>query len=148
MTIMDRPEAPGPEAFGMRTRGALSNYPPVETWDDVVMYDAKAHPKKVEHHYMLVPTTCFNCESACGLLAYVDKETKEVVKIEGNPAHPGSRGRNCAKGPATINQTEDPERILYPLKRTGPRGSAEFERVSWDDALDDIAARIRKAIVE
>ncbi len=148
MTITDRPEAPRPEAHGMRTRGALSNYPPVETWDDVVMYDAKAHPKKVEKHYMLVPTTCFNCESACGLLAYVDKETKEVAKIEGNPAHPGSRGRNCAKGPATINQTEDPERILYPLKRTGPRGSAQFERVSWDDALDDIAGRIRKAIQE
>ncbi len=143
MTITERPEA-----FGQRTRGALSNYPPVETWDDVVMYDAKAHPKKVERHYMLVPTTCFNCESACGLLAFVDKETKEVVKIEGNPAHPGSRGRNCAKGPATINQTSDPERILYPLKRVGPRGSAQFERVSWDDALDDIGGRIRKAIME
>ena len=36
--------------------------------------------------------------------------------------HPGSRGRNCAKGPATLNQVEDPERILYPLRRKGPRG--------------------------
>ncbi|MDP4804603.1 MAG: molybdopterin-dependent oxidoreductase [Candidatus Nanopelagicales bacterium] len=137
-----------PEFHGLRIRETVSNYPPVDTWDDVVMYDAKAHPRKVEKHYMLVPTTCFNCESACGLLAFVDKETKEVVKIEGNPAHPGSRGRNCAKGPATINQTSDPERILYPMKRVGPRGSAQFERVSWDDAMDDIAGRIRKAIVE
>ena len=137
-----------PEHVGLRVRETVSNYPPVDTWDDVVMYDAKAHPRKVEKHYMLVPTTCFNCESACGLLAYVDKETKEVVKVEGNPAHPGSRGRNCAKGPATINQTSDPERILYPLKRTGPRGSAQFERVSWDDAMDDIAGRIRTAIME
>ena len=140
------PEAP--EHFGLRVRETVSNYPPVDQWDDVVMYDAKAHPRKVEHHYMLVPTTCFNCESGCGLLAYVDKETKEVVKVEGNPAHPGSRGRNCAKGPATINQTSDPERILYPLKRVGPRGSAQFERVSWDDALDDIGGRIRTAIIE
>ena len=137
-----------PEHFGLRVRETLSNYPPVDTWDDVVMYSAKDHPRKVGRHYMLVPTTCFNCESACGLLAYVDKETKEVVKIEGNPAHPGSRGRNCAKGPATINQTSDPERILYPLKRTGPRGSAQFERVSWDEAMDTIAGRIRKAIQE
>ena len=124
-----RVEPSRPEAHGLRVRETVSNYPPVETWDDVVMYDAKAHPRKVEKHYMLVPTTCFNCESACGLLAYVDKETKEVVKIEGNPAHPGSRGRNCAKGPATINQTSDPERILYPLKRAGKRGDANFERV-------------------
>ncbi len=66
----------------------------------------------------------------------------------GNPAHPGSRGRNCAKGPATINQVNDPERILHPLKRVGTRGSGRWDRVSWDDALDDIAARIRAAIVE
>jgi anaerobic selenocysteine-containing dehydrogenase len=112
------------------------------------MYSAKDHPRKVARNYMLIPTTCFNCESACGLLAYVDKETMEVTKIEGNPAHPGSRGRNCAKGPATINQTSDPERILHPLKRTGPRGSAQFERVSWDEAMDTIAGRIRKAIQE
>ncbi len=77
---------------------------------------------------MLVPTTCFNCESACGLLAYVDKETLEVRKFEGNPEHPGSRGRNCAKGPATLNQVNDPDRILYPLEarrqpRRGPLGA-------------------------
>ncbi|CAB4912438.1 unannotated protein [freshwater metagenome] len=137
-----------PEAHGLRVRETLSNYPPVETWDDVVLNDPKAHPRKVENHYMLVPTTCFNCESACGLLAYVNKETMEILKVEGNPAHPGSRGRNCAKGPATINQVNDPERILYPLKRVGPRGSAQFERVSWDDVLDDLGARIRKTILE
>ncbi len=137
-----------PEHFGLRVRETVSNYPPVSEWDDVVMYSAKEHPRKVGRHYMLVPTICFNCESGCGLLAYVDKETMEVTKIEGNPAHPGSRGRNCAKGPATINQTSDPERILYPLKRVGPRGSAKFERMSWDEALDTIAGRIRNAILE
>ena len=68
---------------------------------------------------MLVPTTCFNCESACGLLAYVDPGTLTVRKFEGNPEHPGSRGRNCAKGPATINQVTDPDRVLYPLRRAG-----------------------------
>ncbi|NKQ52368.1 molybdopterin-dependent oxidoreductase [Amycolatopsis sp. K13G38] len=136
------------ELPGERTHERLRNYPPVEQWDDVVAYDAKAHPRKVPRHYMLVPTTCFNCESACGLLAYVDKEDFSVKKVEGNPAHPGSRGRNCAKGPATINQVNDPERLLYPLRRTGSRGGGEWERVSWDDALDDIAARIRTSIVE
>ncbi len=95
---------------------------------------------------MLVPTTCFNCESACGLLAYVDRDTLEVRKFEGNPEHPGSRGRNCAKGPATLNQIADPDRILYPLKRAGRRGEGKWERVSWDEALDELAGRIRAAL--
>ena len=133
---------------GERSHERLRNFPPVENWDHHVEYDAKAHPRKVPHEYMLVPTTCFNCESACGLLAYVDKSDLSIKKLVGNPAHPGSRGRNCAKGPATINQLNDPERILHPLKRVGKRGSGQWEQVSWDDALDDIAATIRAAIVE
>lgn len=136
------------ELPGHRTHEHLANFPPPERWDDHVEYDAKAHPRKVERHFMLVPTTCFNCESACGLLAYVDKDDLTVRKVEGNPAHPGSRGRNCAKGPATVNQLTDPERILHPLRRTGERGAGGWEPVSWDDALDDIAARIRKALDE
>ncbi|MGH3436097.1 MAG: molybdopterin-dependent oxidoreductase [Sciscionella sp.] len=133
---------------GARTHEHLRNYPPVSEWDNHVAYDAKAHPRKVPHSYMLIPTTCFNCESACGLLAYVDKDDLSIKKFEGNPAHPGSRGRNCAKGPATVNQINDPERILYPLRRKGERGGGGWERVSWDDALNDIAGRIRAAIVE
>ena len=123
--------------------GRMSSYPPPERWDDWVEYDGKHWPKKVARRYTLVPTICFNCESACGLLAYVDKKTFEIRKFEGNPAHPGSRGRNCAKGPATHNQIYDPERILYPLKRVGKRGEGKWKRVSWDDAMDDIAAKMR-----
>src|SRR5215216_3685537 len=126
----------------------LSNFPPYERWDDWVEYDAKSWPKKVERRYSLVPTTCFNCEAACGLLAYVDQETGEIQKLEGNPLHPGSRGRNCAKGPATINQIHDPERILYPIKRVGARGEGGWERTTWDEVLDTFAAKIRKALIE
>ena len=128
--------------------GQLANYPPVDQWDDWTEYDPDAWPQKVSKNYMLVPTVCFNCEAACGLLAYVDKEDMRIRKFEGNPAHPGSRGRNCAKGPATINQVHDPERILYPLKRSGPRGSGQWERTTWDEVLDSLAARIRKALQE
>ncbi|ABY36395.1 MAG TPA: formate dehydrogenase [Chloroflexus aurantiacus] len=126
----------------------LRDYPPVERWQDWTEYDPKAWPQKVARRYTLVPTVCFNCESACGLLAYVDVETLKIKKFEGNPLHPGSRGRNCAKGPATLNQVYDPDRILYPLKRAGKRGEGKWVRVSWDEALDDIAGRIRKAIIE
>ncbi len=126
----------------------LSSAPPPERWDDWVEYDAASWPRKVERRYALVPTICFNCESGCGLLAYIDKFTGKIRRFEGNPVHPGSRGRVCAKGPATINQVNDPERVLYPMKRIGERGSGRWVRVSWDTALDDLAARIRAAIVE
>ncbi len=126
----------------------MQQYPPPDAWDDWVEWDQKQWPKKVAKHYMLVPTVCFNCESACGLLAWIDKDTMQVRKFEGNPSHPGSRGRNCAKGPATINQVKDPDRILYPLKRAGKRGEGKWVRIAWDEALKAIGGRIRKAIVE
>jgi anaerobic selenocysteine-containing dehydrogenase len=123
--------------------GRLSQYPPAEHWDDWVEWDGKAWPRKVARRYMLIPTVCFNCESACGLLAYVDKTSLEIKKFEGNPAHPGSRGRNCAKGPATHNQIYDPERILYPLKRVGERGEGKWKQITWEQALDEIAEKMR-----
>jgi anaerobic selenocysteine-containing dehydrogenase len=141
-------EARGETFYPGPSRVHLAAFPPKERWDDWVELESKAWPERLERRYMLVPTTCFNCESACGLLAYVDKETMGVRKFEGNPEHPGSRGRNCAKGPATLNQVTDPDRILYPLKRAGRRGEGKWVQVSWDEALNDLAGRIRKAIEE
>jgi anaerobic selenocysteine-containing dehydrogenase len=126
----------------------LSSYPPVEKWDDWEENDAAAWPRRVKKHYNLVPTICFNCESACGLLAYIDKETGQVAKFEGNPKHPASRGRLCAKGPATITQIHDPDRILYPMKRDGPRGGGKWTRTTWDEVLETFGTRIRKAFQE
>jgi anaerobic selenocysteine-containing dehydrogenase len=126
----------------------LANHPPHERWHDWTELDAKAWPDKVERNYTIVPTTCFNCEAACGLVAFIDNETGEIAKFEGNPEHPASRGRNCAKGPATLNQVDDPERVLYPMKRSGPRGSGQWERITWDQALDEIGGRIRIALKE
>ncbi len=138
-----------PVAAGLEPpQGGLASFPPPERWDDWTEYDPAHWPKRVEKRYMLIPTICFNCEAGCGLLAYVDKENFRIRKFEGNPAHPGSRGRNCAKGPATINQVNDPERILFPLKRVGKRGEGKWQRVRWDEVLDDLAGRIRKALQE
>ena len=92
------------------------------------------------------PVSTANQRAACSPTS--TKSLAQVQKFEGNPEHPGSRGRNCAKGPATLNQVTDPDRILYPLKRAGKRGEGKWERTTWDEALDTIAARIRKAIVE
>jgi anaerobic selenocysteine-containing dehydrogenase len=126
----------------------LFSTPPVEKWDDWTELDPGAWPRRVQKHYSLVPTICFNCESGCGLLAYVNKETGRIDKFEGNPVHPASRGRLCAKGPATITQIHDPDRILYPMKRVGPRGGGKWARTSWEEVLETFGARIRKAFQE
>jgi anaerobic selenocysteine-containing dehydrogenase len=136
------------EPFAPEQTSGLVSFPPPEQWDNWIEYESTEWPRKVERTYSLVPTICFNCEAACGLLAYIDKETLQIRKLEGNPYHPASRGRNCAKGPATINQVNDPDRILYPLRRVGARGAGKWERVSWDTVLDAIAAELRTAIVE
>ncbi len=127
---------------------SLEKAPPPDRWDDWIEFDAKSWPRKVTRHYSVVPTTCFNCEAACGLLAFVDKQTWTVRRMEGNPYHPSSRGRNCAKGPATVNQIQDPERILYPLKREGRRGEGRWKRISWDQVLEEISSRIRNLLLE
>jgi anaerobic selenocysteine-containing dehydrogenase len=147
MPISDQPLNPAARDLPAPA-GGLASFTPAERWEDWEEYDPVAWPRRVKRRYSLIPTICFNCEAACGLLAYVDKETLKIQKFEGNPAHPGSRGRNCAKGPATLNQVNDPERILYPLRRVGKRGGGQWERVTWDEVLDDIAGRIRKALVE
>ena len=134
------------QEFPLEGPRELYKYPEPSQWEDFVELDPLAWPEKIERRYSIVPTTCFNCESACGLLAYIDKSSNEVRKFEGNPHHPGSRGRNCAKGPATINQINDTERILYPLKRVGNRGDGKWERVSWDQALDEISRKIAASI--
>src|ERR1700730_12731364 len=126
----------------------LERFPPAARWDDWEELDSKAWPRKVKRRFQLVPTICFNCEAACGLLAYVDVQSLKGHKFEGNPVHPGSRGRNCAKGPATLNQITDPERILYPLRRAAGRGEGKWERVTWDAVLDDIGGGSPKALGE
>ena len=71
-------------------------HPDPAEWDNYSDYESTAWPRKERRKYWIVPSICFNCESACGILAYVDQEKLTVRKIEGNPLHPGSRGRTCA----------------------------------------------------
>ena len=77
------------------------SHPPVSDWDNYVDFESTSWPKKDRRNYWIIPSICFNCESGCGILAYVDKDTLDVRKVEGNPLHPGSRGRTCAKGVVT-----------------------------------------------
>ncbi len=88
-----------------------------------------------------VPGMCQLCSTVCGIVGYV--KDGRILKIEGNPNDPNSRGRLCARGQAALNHQYHPERLLYPLKRVGARGEGRWKRISWDQALDEIANRLR-----
>ncbi|MGD1880874.1 MAG: molybdopterin oxidoreductase family protein [Paracoccaceae bacterium] len=78
-------------------------------------------------------TTCYMCACRCGINVHM-KDGK-VAYIEGNRDHPVNQGVLCAKGSAGIMQHNAPSRLRAPLKRVGPRGSGEFEEITWDEAL-------------
>ncbi len=85
-----------------------------------------------------------DCPDACGVLITV--EDGRATRIQGDPAHPVTRGFLCAKVAKYLDRVYSPDRVLYPLRRVKPKGpgqSEAFERISWDEALDEIAERLR-----
>ena len=84
-------------------------------------------------------TTCYMCACRCGINVHLRDDGTGVPKIryiEGNRDHPVNRGVLCAKGSAGIMQHYAPSRLRAPLKRVGPRGSGQFEEISWEEALE------------
>ena len=96
---------------------------------------------------MLVRAACpHDCPDTCGMLVTV--EDGVAVKIQGDPSMPFTQGTLCTKVAYYLERTYAPERLLHPLRRVGPKGSGRFERVSWDAALDEIAARLKTLAAE
>src|SRR3989304_9240559 len=92
----------------------------------------------------IVLTTCpRDCYDSCGIA--VIKRDGQIRKVLGDPNHPVSRGALCGKCALAYNGVHrDPHaRLQHPLKRTGPKGEGRFARVSWDEALREIAERLR-----
>ena len=93
-----------------------------------------------------IPINCHVCNIQDGAIAYV--ENGRVVKLEGNPEHVSTRGRLCAKGNSGMWYSYDPDRILYPLRRVGARGEGKWKRITWDEALTELAQKLDAAIKE
>ena len=93
----------------------------------------------------IVKTNCFECHAKCGVLCEVDKNGK-LVGVKGNPEDPRSQGRMCAKGLAAPKILYDPDRLRYPLRRKAgtPRGSGQWDRITWDEAIEWLAQRIEE----
>jgi anaerobic selenocysteine-containing dehydrogenase len=90
----------------------------------------------------VVKSTCWECSAYCGSLITVS-DAGRVTKILPNPEHPLSQGAFCVKGMRGLPEwTYHPNRLLHPLRRVGPRGSGQWARVTWDEALDEVADRM------
>jgi len=87
-----------------------------------------------------------DCPDCCSLLVTV--EDGRGLKLRGNPEHPVTRGFLCGKVAQYLEREYSPGRLLYPRRRVGAKGEGDFERISWDEALDTIAGRLRAVASE
>ena len=85
-----------------------------------------------------------DCPDTCSLVTTVKDGV--AIKVQGNPDHPITDGVLCAKVSRYTERTYHPDRLLYPMKRIGPKGSGQFERISWDEALNTIANRLKPIV--
>ena len=93
----------------------------------------------------IIRTTCKSCHGGCGVLVSV--ENGVVTRIEGNKDTP-TWGTMCSKGLSSIQHINHPDRLKYPMKRKGKRGEGKWQRISWDEALDEIETRMKDSIAK
>jgi hypothetical protein len=94
----------------------------------------------------VLKSVCHGCHGGCSVLLHV--VDGELAKIEGDPDGPLNHGAICPIGVGARDLVYHPDRLKYPLRRKGPRGSGEWERITWDEALDTIVAQIRRIQAE
>ncbi|NUU77047.1 molybdopterin-containing oxidoreductase family protein [Paenibacillus xylanilyticus] len=88
------------------------------------------------------PAVCpLDCPDTCGLLLH--KENGRIVKVAGNPDHPITKGAICNKVRNMAERVYHPERLQYPMRRVGAKGEGKFERISWDEAIDEITGKFK-----
>ncbi|MFI5228532.1 MAG: molybdopterin-dependent oxidoreductase [Gemmatimonadales bacterium] len=101
---------------------------------------AQLSPDTVAERTIVRGACPHDCPDTCAMLVTVERG--RAVRVAGDPDHPFTRGFLCTKVNRYIERTYHSGRVLHPLRRVGPKGSGTFERVSWDDALSEVAARL------
>src|SRR5437667_11648610 len=102
-----------------------------------------------------------DCPDACGVLISIEgaNGSARATRIQGDPAHPVTRGFLCAKVAKYLERVYSPDRVLYPMRRVAPKGTADqnsrqapavqaFQRITWDEALHEISVQFRKLASE
>ena len=92
----------------------------------------------------IIKSTCMGCIGNCGIIYEV--EDNKIVKVKGDPSNPITKGYLCVKGHAVEEIRSSPERLKYPLKRIGSKGAGAWQQISWEEATDEIAARLSQVI--
>lgn len=87
-----------------------------------------------------------DCPDTCSMVFEV--EDGKLTGVKGNPDHPMTRGGLCVKLKDYEKRHYHPDRLLYPMRRNGPKGSKQFQRITWDEALDEIVTRWKAIIAE
>lgn len=102
-------------------------------------------PSFIEQPNGVFPSVCpLDCPDQCGLL--VHKKDGKIIKVEGDPNHPVTQGKICNKVRHMAFRLYDKNRLKYPLKRTGAKGEGAFKRISWEQAVTEIADRFQSLI--
>lgn len=116
----------------------------------LAMWPSEAQVAELEQAgFTRTPVTCFMCGAGCGMLAMSKTgatPSESTVRIMPNPSHP-QRGY-CGRGAASVWAWNHPLRLKKPMKRVGERGEGKFKEVSWDEALNEIAERLKKVVTE
>jgi len=109
---------------------------------DIKTQTGKDFSPKTGKERKAIPSCCWQCVSRDALIGFV--EDGRLVKLEGNPKSTRTNGHICARGQGGVTSVYDPDRILYPMKRAGARGSGKWKRISWDEAIGELTGRIKK----
>ncbi len=96
--------------------------------------------QKAIRPFTLIPSICHQCQAGCGLLGMV--VDGELIGVLGNPRYPNNKGGLCTRAIGGVNLAYDPERILHPLKRKKERGSNQWEKISWQEVIQEISTRL------
>ena len=94
----------------------------------------------------VVRSVCGGCHNSCPI--NVEVEGNRILRVSGVPGDPRTGGAICSKGQAGPQIAHDPRRLMYPVRRVGERGEGKWKRVSWDDALAELAGKIKEAVAE
>ncbi len=98
-------------------------------------------PQAAEVATQVIKSVCRSCHGGCGTLLHVSDG--RLTKVAGDRDSPLNRGRLCPIGASTLDLVYHPDRLKYPLRRTGARGAGQWQRITWDEALDEIAGRLQ-----
>ena len=91
-------------------------------------------------------STCRMCHGGCGVNLHIQDE--RIIKVEGDPDNPMNKGALCPLGASSLEQIYNPKRLKYPMRRVGERGEGKWERISWDEAYDEMVAKIKETQAE